>query len=131
MSETIRLDVAAELSALPTVRMVLGGFGSRADLGIEQLDDVSLALEEFLRVVIGSERPPRFGIEMRIEDGALHVVTGPFTSPGLREQVQPVAPGAVCLDLCRLLRHTLDEVKVEERDGSYSVVLVKATGGTE
>jgi len=130
MSETIRLEVAAARSAFPTVRMVLGGLGMRADLSVEQLDDLYLATEELFRAAIEMEAGTRFGVEMRVDGSALRVAAGPFTSPTLRQRVKPGAPGAACLDLCRLLHNTVDEVLVDERAGSYHVVLVKSQRAT-
>lgn len=130
MSETIRLEVAAALSAFPTVRMVLGGIGARAGLSVEELDDLYLAAEELFRAAIEIEEDARFGVEMRIDGSALHVAAGPFTSSSLRQQVKPIVPGAACLDLCRLLRNTVDEVLVDDRGGSYHVVLVKSQKAT-
>ena len=62
---------------------------------------------------------------MRVDDGVLRLAAGPFTSTALREQVKPSAPDAACLDLCRLLHTTCDDVRVDEDDGSYRVVIVK------
>jgi hypothetical protein len=125
MSETIRLEVAAALSAFTPVRLVLGGLGARLEFSVEQLDDLYLATENLFRAALGAEDLARFGVEMRLEDGALRLAAGPFTSPALREQVQPAAPGAKCLDLCRVLHATCDDVQVDENDGSYRVILIK------
>ncbi len=125
MSETIRLDVAADLTAFAPVRMVLGGVGARLEFSVEQLDDLLLATEHLFRAALGAEDLTRFGVEMHVDDGVLHLSAGPFTSTTLREQVKPSAPGAACLDLCRLLHTTCDDVLIDEDDGSYRVVIVK------
>jgi hypothetical protein len=126
MSETIRVEVAAAQSAFTPVRLVLGGLGARLEFSVEQLDDLYLAAEHLFRAAIAAERLVRFGVDMRLEDGALRFAAGPFTSPALREQVKPAAPDAACLDLCRLLRTTCDDVQVLDNDGSYHVVLIKS-----
>lgn len=126
MSETIRLEVAAALSAFTPVRMVLGGLGARLEFSVEQLEDLYLATEHLFRAALDAEDLVRFGVEMRVADGALRFAAGPFTSPALREQVKPAAPDAACLDLCRLLHTTCDDVRVDERDGSYHVILIKS-----
>jgi hypothetical protein len=126
MSETIRLEVAAAPSAFTPVRLVLGGLGTRLEFSVEQLEDLYLATEHLFRAVLRAEKLARFGVEMRLEDGALWFAAGPFTSPALREEVEPAAPDGACLDLCRLLHTTCDEVRVTESDGAYRVVLVKS-----
>jgi hypothetical protein len=125
VSETIRLDVAAARSAFAPVRMVLGGLGARLGFDVDQLDDLFLATEELFRAALDAEELARFGAEMRVDDGSLRFAAGPFTSVALREQVAPSAPGAACLDLCRVLHMTCDEVVIDDADGSYRVVLVK------
>lgn len=126
MSETIRLEVAAALSAFTPVRLVLGGLGARLEFSVEQLDDLYLAAEHLFRAALRAEDLVRFGVEMHVEDGGLWFAAGPFTSPALREEVKPAAPGAACLDLCRLLHTTCDDVQVRENDGSYQVILIKS-----
>ena len=125
MSETIRVEVAAELSAFTPVRLVLGGLGTRLEFSVEQLEDLYLATEHLFRAVLRAEELARFGVEMRLDDGVLSFSAGPFTSRALREEIEPAAPDGACLDLCRLLRTTCDEVQVAESDGAYRVVLVK------
>jgi hypothetical protein len=126
MSETIRLEVAAALSAFTPVRMVLGGLGARLEFSVEQLEDLYLATEHLFRAALDAEDLARFEVEMRVADGDLRFAAGPFTSPALREQVKPAAPDAACLDLCRLLHTTCDDVQVHEREGAYHVILIKS-----
>ena len=128
MPETIRVEVAADESAFTPVRLVLGGLGTRLEFSVEQLDDLYLAAEQLFRAALRTEDVARFGVEMRLDGGSLWFAAGPFTSPALREEVAPAAPGAACLDLCRLLQTTCDEVRVAEQDGSYHIVLVKSRG---
>lgn len=128
MTATIRLEVAAARSAFTPIRMVLGGIGAHLDFSVEQLDDLYLAAEELFRAAIEAEAAARYGVEMQFADGVLRLSAGPFTSRDLRQLVQPTAPGAACLDLCRLLHATVDEVFVDEGDDVYRVVLVKCQG---
>jgi len=128
VSETIRLDVAAALSAFTPVRMVLGGLSARLEFSVEEIDDLYLAAEQLFRAVVTAEGGGRVAVEMVVDGGRLRIVAGPFTSPVLRERVMPATPGAACLDLCRLLRTTCDDVTVDDLDGSYRVVLVKTPG---
>jgi hypothetical protein len=129
MSETIRLEIRAAEAAFAPVRMVLGGLGARIGFNVDQLDDLYLATEELFLAVLESEDLPRFGAEMRVDHGTLRFAAGPFTSATLRERVKPSSQGAVCIDLCRVLHVTCDDVEVDDSDGTYRVILVKSREG--
>jgi anti-sigma regulatory factor (Ser/Thr protein kinase) len=128
MSDRISLEVPATLSALPVVRMVLGGMGARLDFSLEDLDDLFLATDRLLQAALEAEALERLTIGMALEDRRLRIVAGSFTSADLRVRVG-VTPGG-CLDLCTLLRRLLDDVSVEEHDGSYAVVMCKHASGS-
>lgn len=130
MPETIRVEVAAAESAFAPLRMVLGGVGARADLSVEELDDLYLAAEQLFRAAIALEGAERYGVEMWLEGGELRLAAGPFTSRALRQRAKPDAPDAACLDLCRVLHATCDDVQVDEAGGAYRIILVKARGAT-
>lgn len=129
MSETIRVEVAAAPSAFTPIRLVLGGLGTRLEFSVDQLDDLYLAAEHLFLAVLRFEDSTRFGVELRLDDGNLRVSSGPFTSSALREEVEPAAADGACLDLCRLLHTTCDEVHVTESDGGYQVILIKSRKG--
>ncbi|HOT23449.1 MAG TPA: hypothetical protein PLB30_03225 [Thermoleophilia bacterium] len=129
MSRTIRLEVAAVPSAFAPIRLVLGGLGARLGLSVDELDDVFLATEALFRAAISEEKDmTRFRMELCADDGTLRSVAGPFVSATLRQRIAPAAPDVGCLDLCRVLHATCDDVRVEEAAGAYRVVLVKAPG---
>ncbi len=128
MRESIRLEVPAAVTALPTVRMVLGGVAVRLDLSLEELEDLSLAATELLRAALDSEPLDSWAVEMAIADGALHVVAGPYWSPDLRRRLEGGRGESACLDLCRLLSHTLDSFSLEDDDDGFSVAMVKGRG---
>lgn len=130
MPETIRVEVAAAESAFAPLRMVLGGVGMRADLSVEELDDLCLAAEQLFRAAIALESAERYGVEMWVEGAELRLAAGPFTSPVLRQRAKPETPDAACLDLCRVLHATCDDVQVDEGDAAYRIILVKARGTT-
>jgi anti-sigma regulatory factor (Ser/Thr protein kinase) len=127
MSERIALEVPAKLSALSTVRLVLGGLGERLDFSLEDLDDLFLATDRLLQAALDAEELDHLRVDMVCGDGELQVAAGSFTSAGLRAQVA-VTPGG-CIDLCTLLRRLLDEVSLEEHDGSFAVVMLKRGAG--
>jgi hypothetical protein len=63
-----------------------------------------------------------------VEEYALRVSAGAFTSAELRDQVT-VTPGD-CIDLCVLLTRLVDEVSVQEDGDCFSVVITKHSTGS-
>jgi len=125
MRDSIRLEVPAAVTALPTLRMLLGGLAVRLDFSLEELEDLSLAATELLRAALDSEGLESWSVEMAVVGESLHVVAGPYRSPGLRLRLQGAPGGAACLDLCRLLSSTLDSFAVEDDGDGYLVTMVK------
>jgi hypothetical protein len=127
MAERISLEVPASLGALSTVRMVLGGLGAGLDYSLEDLENISLAAEGLFHAALQAESCETFSVDVVISDGDLSVFSGDFRSADLRRQVEESDEG--CLDLCRLLRETVDEVECRDIDDAYQVVLVKRRRG--
>ena len=127
MAERIDLEVPATLNALSTVRMVLGGIGARLDFSLDDLEDIYLATDELLRTALVADAPDRLSVEVLLEGGLLRFTAGTFKSAKLRADVTMHAED--CLDLCMLLRSTVDEVLLEDEDGAYRIVLVKRRQG--
>jgi len=128
MAERISLEVPATLSALSTVRMVLGGLGARLDFSLEDLDDLFLATDRLLEAALDAEELDSLTVLVLMDEGALRVTAGAFRSMDLREQVA-VTPGN-CIDLCTLLRRLVDEVAVQEDgDECFNVVITKRRTG--
>ena len=123
MAERIDLEVPATLTALSTVRMVLGGLGARLDFSLDDLEDIYLATGELLRSALDADALDRLSVEILLDDGVLRFSAGTFKSAKLRADVNLHAED--CLDLCMLLRSTVDEVEFEDEDGAYRIVLVK------
>ena len=123
MTERISLEVPATLSALSTVRMVLGGLGARLDFSLDDLDDLFLATDRLLEAALDAEELDSLSVLVVVDGGSLRVAAGAFRSDELRDQVG-VTPGN-CIDLCTLLQHLVDDVVVQEEDGCFSVVIVK------
>ena len=128
MAERIILEVPATLDALSTVRIVLGGLGAGLGYSLEDLEDLSLATDGLFHAALQSESCERFTIEVDIDGGDLSVCSGEFHSEELRRQVEVGDEG--CLDLCRLLRGTVDEAVCRDTHGAYQVVLVKRGHGS-
>ena len=127
MAERIDLEVPATLNALSTVRMVLGGLGARLDFCLDDLEDLYLATDELLRTALDTDAPDRLSVEVLLDDDALRFTAGTFKSAKLRADVTIHAED--CLDLCMLLRRTVDDVVLEDEDGAYRIVLVKRRKG--
>lgn len=123
MAERINLEVPAILNALSTVRMVLGGLGARLDFCLDDLEDIYLATDELLRSALDADALDRLRVEVLVDEGVLRFTAGSFTSAKLRADVTLHAED--CLDLCMLLRRTVDDVLLEDEDGAYRIVLVK------
>ena len=128
MSENISLEVPATLNALSTVRMVLGGLGARLDFSLEDLDDLFLATDRLLEAALESEDLDRLQVSCDVDGVTLRVVAGAFRSDDLRAQVA-ITPGG-CIDLCILLRRLVDDVVVQEVNGSFNVLIVKHRSGS-
>ena len=123
MTERISLEVPAALSALATVRAVLGGLGARVDFSLDDLDDLFLATDRLLEAALETEDLGSLRVTVVVDGGTLRVAAGAFRSDALRDQVA-VTPGG-CIDLCTLLRRLADDVVVEEVDDCFNVVIVK------
>lgn len=127
MAEKITLEVPATLSALSTVRMVLGGIGARLDFSLDDLDDLFLAMDRLVEAALGTEELRSLRVLVTVDDGSLRVAAGDFRSCELRDRVA-VTPGN-CIDLCTLLQRLVDDVTVLENGDSFSVVMVKHRSG--
>jgi hypothetical protein len=128
MTERISLEVPATLSALSTVRMVLGGLGARLDFSLDDLDDLFLATDRLLETALDAEELDSLRVVVLVDGGTLRVTAGMFRSDELRHKVA-VTPGN-CIDLCTLLQRLVDDVVVEEDGGCFSVVIVKHGPGS-
>jgi anti-sigma regulatory factor (Ser/Thr protein kinase) len=123
MTEHISLEVPAKLSALSTVRMVLGGLGARLDFSLEDLDDLFLATDRLLEAALDAEELDCLRVLVMVDGTTLRMTAGAFGSSALRDQVA-VTPGG-CIDLCTLLQRLVDDVVVQEEDGGFTVLMVK------
>ena len=127
MPERIDLEVPATLNALSTVRMVLGGLGARLDFSLDDLEDIYLATDELLRTALAADAVDRLRVEVLLDDErpALHRGDVQVRQAARRRDRH----AEDCLDLCMLLRRTVDDVVLEDEDGAYRIVLVKQRRG--
>ncbi len=121
MSERINLEVPADLSSLHTVSTVVAGIGARLDYSLDDLADVRLAMEILLSDALQLEKLETIAVQADVADGSMKLTAGPFRSAELRRRVTVGRDD--CIDLCLLLRRTMDTVTVEDDDASFSVVL--------
>jgi anti-sigma regulatory factor (Ser/Thr protein kinase) len=127
MAERISLEVPATLSALSTVRMVVGGLGARLDFSLEDLDDLYLATDRLIEAALAAEDLASVRFVVVVDGGTLRVSAGAFTSQKLRGEISETPGG--CIDLCVLLQRLVDDVTVEEEDDCFCVVLTKHRTG--
>jgi hypothetical protein len=123
-ADEITLTLPGERDFYRIAHLVLGGLAIRLDLTYEQLEDLQLALAG----VLGEPEPEGdLNVTLRVEEGVIRAVVGPFTTGRLREAIEE-ADGEH-LDLRRLLETVCDRVSVEERDGAEWIELTKNVEG--
>lgn len=126
MPERISLDVSATPGSVSTIRRVLGGLALRLGYSLDDLEDLYLGTEEFLRRALDGHAPERLQLDMEVGQDQLELVLGRFTSVDLRAEVLAPVKAYDSFDLSHLLQRTMDEVGViPHRDGSFHVVLVR------
>jgi hypothetical protein len=117
-ADEISLTLPADDAFHRVAHLVLGGLAVRLDVTFEHLEDLELALDALL------ERSPEaeeVTLRVRVIDGELHTVLGPFTS--VRADLDEGETGG--LNLHRILRTVCDSVEIAERDGAQWVELTK------
>ncbi|MEX0673847.1 MAG: hypothetical protein WD067_03675 [Gaiellaceae bacterium] len=122
--DEITLTVPGRRDFYRIAHLVLGGLAIRLDLTYEQLEDLQLALGSVL-----SEQDPDgdLSVTLRVEEGVIHAVVGPFAGHRLRKAIEE-ADGEH-LDLRRLLETVCDRVSVAEREGAEWIELTKSVEG--
>lgn len=84
MTETIVLTVPAGTRGAGVVALVLGGLGSRLDLAIDRVDELTLAAD-----VVGSAAlHERLELAMTVENDRLLVRIGPLEDGAMREDAR-------------------------------------------
>ena len=120
MSNEVRLTLPAEEDFRPIAHLVVGGFGVRADLRLDDLDDLQVALEALLAC---RDDDGEIVITVDAGDGSVRASVGPFPAGALDSLDRDDAS----LGLRRVLETVCDSYEVEERDGSSWVELSKRT----
>jgi hypothetical protein len=73
------------------------------------------------------EKLETVAVQAEIDGGSLKLTAGPFCTAELRRRVSVGHDD--CIDLCLLLRRTMDAVTVEGGDSSFFVVLERRPPG--
>jgi hypothetical protein len=118
--DEICLTLPADEAFHGVAHLVLGGLAVRLDLTYEDLQDLELALDALLE---RSSEDGEVTLLLRVGDGTIHTVVGPFSS--LRAELAEDGVGD-SLNLKRILVAVCDRVDVEERDGAQWVELTKS-----
>ncbi|HYX88953.1 MAG TPA: hypothetical protein VE753_06255 [Gaiellaceae bacterium] len=106
--DEIVLTIPREESFHEVAHLVLAGVASRLNLSFESLDDLETALDAVL------ERAAEDGeltVKLRVADGAIRAVVGPFAADRLRAELER-APGEI-VDLRRILDTVLDGYELD------------------
>lgn len=120
MSDEIRLTLPRESDFYGVAHLVIGGLAVRLNLTYEELEDIELALENLLE---HDEGVGEITVAVRLHDGALTALVGPFDAGAIRAELGEGAPEE--LGLRRILDTVADEVTLAERDGGQWVEVRK------
>ncbi|MCY7301466.1 MAG: hypothetical protein LH654_00170 [Thermoleophilia bacterium] len=113
MTETILLTVPAGARGAGVVALVLGGLGSRLDLPIDRVDELTLAAD-----ILGSASlHERLELAMTVKDDRLLLQIGPLEDGAVREDARR-----------RVVEPLVDGVSVVSRAGREYAELVLARG---
>ena len=120
-ADEITLTLPRDRDYYEIAHLVLGGLAIRLDLTVDHLDDLQVALDTVL------QQQPAVGdltIAVRVHEGELHTLIGPFPGGNLRAALEEDDDGE--LSMRRLLGTVCDQVEVEERGGADWIGLTKA-----
>lgn len=122
MTDEITLTLPRERDFYGIAHLVLGGLAVRLDLTFETLEDLQVALASVL------ERPDADGdihVTLRVDEGAVHALVGPFDRELLHAQLERRAPEEE-LSLARLLGAVVDRIDVDDRGDAAWIELTKS-----
>jgi len=117
--DEIQLTLPADEAFHRVAHLVLGGLAVRLDISFESLEDLELALDALLE---RAQTDDGVTLRVRVLDGELHTVVGPFES--VRKELEEDG-GADALNLSRILSAVCDSVDITDRDGFEWVELTK------
>jgi len=125
-SPSVTLEVPAGAEFEPLVRLVLGGVGARADMALEDLDDLQLAVE---RLLAEAASDGRTRLTFDVRPGSVRTRVGPLRADVIAMALQGDEPPPEELGLRRVLETVVDSFGVEPDadrvDDNVVVVLEK------
>jgi len=122
MTDEITLTLPRDRDFYEIAHLVVGGLAIRLDLTVDHLDDLQVALDTVLEQ---ADAAGELTIAVRVVDGELHTLIGPFAGGNLRAALARDDEGDK-LSMRRLLGAVCDQVEVEERGGAEWIGLTKA-----
>ena len=121
-ADEITLTLPRDRDFYEIAHLVLAGLAARLDLTVDQLDDLQVALDTVLQRQTANGE---LTIAVRVDEGELHTLIGPFPGGHLRAALEHDDDGEQ-LSMRRLLGAVCDQVEVEERGGADWIGLTKA-----
>jgi hypothetical protein len=117
-ADTVELHTPVGRDWGPVVRLVLGGIGDRLDLGIDEVDDLQLAVERLLAEA-GAQGSVR--LEFELTDHGVRAHVGPLAEATIADALRGPEPPPGELSLRRILATVVDSFGVEhvEDEGLY------------
>ena len=125
MTDEITLTLPRDRDFYEIAHLVVGGLAIRLDLTVDHLDDLQVALDTVLQ---HADAAGELTIAVRVVDGELHTLIGPFAGSNLRAALERDDEGDK-LSMRRLLGAVCDHVEVEERAGGEWIALTKTYEG--
>lgn len=118
LTDTVELETPTGHDWGAVVRLVLGGIGDRLDLGIDELDDLQLAVERLLAEA-GTQGSVKLAFEL--SHGGVRAHVGPLAERAIAEALQGPEPPPGRITLRRILDTIVDSYGVEqaEDEGLY------------
>jgi hypothetical protein len=118
LNDTVELETPVGRDWGAVVRLVLGGIGDRLDLGIDELDDLQLAVERLLAEA-GAQETVKLAFEISHDGVRAHI--GPLGERAIADALQEPDPEPGRLTLRRILDTIVDSYGVEhvEEEGLY------------
>jgi hypothetical protein len=120
VTDEIVLTLPDQRDYISVAHLVVGGLAVRLNLTFENLEDLQVALEGLLPRAEGEVT-----VGLRLNDGELVVVVGPFDGESLRAELEHGEDSEERVSLRRILDTVADSYEVVDRNGATWVELTK------
>jgi anti-sigma regulatory factor (Ser/Thr protein kinase) len=121
-ADAITLSIPRSSEFHGVARLVVGGLAARLDLSYEQLEDLQLALASILERD-GYAVGPDVTVRLVVGSDSLEIAIGPLDAAEIHQDLEHEPEGGVSLR--RLLETLVQEISLEESDGSHWLRLEK------